>query len=431
MRTLALVAVLFATAALAQPMDLYGFGPRATAMGGTQAAAQHDFSAAYYNPALLDTGSAGLGFGYGDPKMWLHQTSPALGSQKLSDQLPVDYSGLSVGAAIPMRGLLKDKVTLGFAIYVPTRHVFRSHAIDENTAYFLRYDNSPERFQLALSLSIRPFEWLSIGGGAQVLSNYSGSADFTAVLGTMGPGRVTSRSLGSEVFGAYGPMAGFAVGPFKHVRVMGFWRGEMKATYTQPISVDLGTFGQLAVNVSGVTEYAPHQAGLGVAIDLLDGKLLLGVDGAWEHWSATPMLVPTISITLPKTLTDLGFDKSVLSKDLEMGFSDTFVARVGGEYLMFDDRLKLRAGYAFRPTPAPAQTGQTNFLDTDAHLISAGAGWSFDDPLQMAKSLSVDGAAQLTLLKTTDVNKVGNNKNPNYRYGGSAWFFGAAVRYDF
>jgi len=411
-------------------MDLYGFGPRSVAMGGTQAAAQHDFSAAYYNPALLDSGSVGLGAGYGLPKMWLHQTSPALGSQKLSERLPVDYSGVSVGAAIPMRGLLKDKVTLGFAIYVPTRHVFRSHAIDENTAYLLRYDNAPERFQLALSLSIRPVEWLSIGGGLQVLSNYSGSADFTAVLGTMGPGRVTSRSLGSEVFGAYGPVAGFAVGPFKHLRVMGFWRGEMKASYTQPISVDLGTFGQLAVDVKGVTEYAPHQAGLGVAIDLFDGKLLLGVDGAWEHWSATPPLVPDITITLPKTLTDLGFDKSVLSKTLEMGFSDTFVARLGAEYLLLE-RLRLRAGYVYRPTPTPTQTGQSNFLDSGAHLLSLGAGWTFDDPLQMAKSLSVDGAAQLTLLSPVEVKKIGNNKNPNYRYGGSAWFFRGAVRYDF
>jgi long-subunit fatty acid transport protein len=167
-----------------------------------------------------------------------------------------------------------------------------------------------------------------------------------------------------------------------------------------------------------------------VAIDLLEGKLSLGVDGAWEHWSATPALVPDITIILPKTLTDLGFNKTVVSKTIDMGFSDTFVARIGAEYLMLE-RLRLRAGYVYRPTPTPAQTGQTNFLDTDAHLISVGAGWTFDDPLQMAKSLSVDGAAQLTLLTPTDVNKVGNNKNPNYRYGGSAWFFGGAVRYDF
>ncbi len=426
----ALFATLLASAALAQPMDVYGFTPRATAMAGVQASAQHDYSAAYYNPSLLDSGSVGVGFGWGKPSMWVHQTAQALGSQQLSEQTPVDYSGLSVGAAIPLIGKLRDHVTLGFGIYVPTRHVFRSHAIDEGTAYFLRYDNAPERFQLALSASVRPFKWLALGGGLQVASDYSGEADFTAVLGTMTPGRVTKRTLGSEVFGTYGPMAGFAVGAFAHVRVLGFWRGELKAAYTQPIQVDLGTFGSLAVNVSGVTEYAPHQAGLGVAIDLLDGKLLLGADVTWEHWSATPPLVPTISIDLPHTLTDLGFDKSVLSRDVAMGFSDTVVPRVGAEWRPLE-RLAVRAGYSYRMTPVPDQTGTSNFLDSNAHLLSLGGGWRFDDPLEMARALSLDATAQLTLLTPRDVVKVGNNANPNYRFGGSALYLGAAARYDF
>ncbi len=428
---LALVCLLLsASAAFAQPMDLYGFTPRPVAMAGVQAAAQHDFTASYYNPALLDTGSVGVGFGWGAPSTFVHQTADAVGSQQLRAQKPVDYSGLALGAAIPLTGRLKNRVTLGFAVYVPTRHVFRSHAIDEATAYFLRYDNAPERFQLSFSASVRPFEWLSLGAGLQVSSDYTGSADFTAVLGTTMPGRVTQRSLGSEVFGAFAPVAGVAVGPFKHVRVLGYWRGEMKASYTQPINVDLGTFGALTVNVNGITEYAPHQAGLGVAVDLLGGKLELGADLGWEHWSATPTLVPDITIDLPQTLHDLGFDKQVVSRPVEMGFRDTWVPRVGAEWRALD-RLKLRAGYAFRPSPVPPQTSLTNFLDSDSHLLSLGGGWTFDDPLQMAKGLTLDGAAQLTLMSPREVNKVGNNKNPNYRFGGSALYLGVAARYDF
>ena len=427
---LCLTAFTLAAAAQAQPLDLYGFNPRATAMAGVQASAQHDFTAAYYNAALLDPGSVGVGFGWSKPSTWIHQTSVAQGSQQLSTHLPVDYAGISFGAAVPLFGKLKDKVTLGFGIFLPARHVFRSHGIDEGTAYFLRYDSAPERYQIAVGLSVRPFKWLSLGAGMQVTSDYIGEADFTAVLGTMGPGRVTHRTLGSEVFGGAGPVAGLAVGPFKHVRVMAYWRGELKATYSQPVEVDLGTLGHLSVQLSGVTEYAPHQAGLGVSVDLLDGRLLLGADLGWEHWSATPPVVPNITINLPQTLSDLGFNKSVNSRDVEMGFTDTVVPRVGAEWRPLD-RLGLRAGYSYRMTPVPAQTGNSNFLDSNAHVLSLGGGWSFDDPLEMARALSVDGVAQLTLLSPRDVAKVGNNASPNYRFGGSSLYLGAAVRYDF
>src|SRR5262249_51976969 len=49
---------------LAQPMDLYGSGPRNIAMAGVQAAADDDYTATYYNPALLHHGSVGVSFNY-------------------------------------------------------------------------------------------------------------------------------------------------------------------------------------------------------------------------------------------------------------------------------------------------------------------------------------------------------------------------------
>src|SRR4051812_33015566 len=94
-------ALLFAVPAFAQPMDLYGFGPRAIAMGGVEAAADNDYSAAYYNPALLKHGSVGFGFTWGDPSMSISAegTSP-----QLTSQTPVDYAGIMFGAAIPLIG---------------------------------------------------------------------------------------------------------------------------------------------------------------------------------------------------------------------------------------------------------------------------------------------------------------------------------------
>jgi long-chain fatty acid transport protein len=422
-----LLVALLPVAAAAQPMDLYGFTPRSMAMAGVQAAADADYSAAYYNPALLSRGSVGVGFNYGRPLMFI---TPDAATPELTSQTPVDYSGITFGAAIPLFGLLKDKATLGIDIYVPTRHVFRSHIIDEGTAYFLRYDNAPERFQLSMSASARPFDWLSIGAGVQVLSNYGGYAEFNAVLGQMIPGRIIRRRLDSEVLGIFGPLVGIAAGPFAGFRVFAFWRGEMTATFDQPINVDLGSFGSLDVTTRGVTHYSPHVWGLGASWTSSDAKLLIGVDLALEHWSATPALVPEIHIDLPQTLVDLGFNKEVMSVPIEMGFTDVPVARAGVEWRVLE-RLALRLGYFFRPTPVPDQTGRSNFLDANAHVVSFGGGWSFDDPLKMARALTLDGAMQITALQPRSVEKSGPNRNPNYHFGGTQLAFSLAAKYEF
>ena len=430
-----LTALLFAlpAVAVAQPMDLYGFNPRAVAMAGVQAASYGNFTAAYYNPALLRGGEAGLGFNWGDPLVSINQIGTALPNQQLSAQRPVDYAGLTFGAAVPLGGLLKHKVTLGLGVYAPVRHVFRSHLIDEGTGYFLRYDSAPERLQLSLSVAVHPLRWLSVGAGVQVSSDYGGAADFSAVLGPMTtPGKIIRRRLDSDVIGAAGPVAGVALGPFEGVRVFGFWRGQLKTQFTQPINVDLGTFGSLDVTVTGITQYSPHVGGLGGSISVLKDRLLIAVDFAYEGWSTTPQLVPVITINLPQTLQDLAFNKVVLSPAVAMNFRDTVVSRLGVEWRQ-GERLKLRGGYFFRPTPVPPQTGRSNFLDADAHVLSLGAGWSFDDPLQMASALTIDAAAQVTVLAGREVvkDKMVPNKNPDYSFGGTHLDLAVAVKYEF
>jgi long-chain fatty acid transport protein len=428
MRTL-LVVLAFPAVAAAQPMDLYGFNPRAVAMAGVEAASDGNFTAAYYNPALLKGGEVGIGFNWGSPSMSIQQTGTALPNQELSAQRPVDYAGITVGAAVPLDGLLKGKATVGLAVYSPIRHVFRSHLIDEGTAYFLRYDSAPERLQLSLSAAVHPLSWLSVGAGFQVSSNYGGAADFSAVLGTTGPGRVIRRRLDSDVIGAAGPIVGVAAGPFKTVRIFGFWRGELKTEFTQPINVDLGTFGSLDVSVRGITQYSPHVGGLGASVTLFGDRLLLAADVAYEAWSTTPQLVPVITINLPQTLQDLAFNARVDSRTLEMNFSDIVVLRLGAEWRQ-GGRLKLRAGYFYRPTMIPPQTGKSNFLDSNAHVVSLGAGWSFDDPLKMAEAITVDLAGQVTALEGGTVVKDGPNNNPNYTFGGTHVDLGIAVKYE-
>jgi long-chain fatty acid transport protein len=58
-------------------------------------------------------------------------------------------------------------------------------------------------------------------------------------------------------------------------------------------------------------------------------------------------------------------------------FHDTFSTRIGFEWLAAERRhttWRLRGGYAYEPSPAPEQRGETNFVDNDKHTFSAGLG---------------------------------------------------------
>jgi long-chain fatty acid transport protein len=84
--------------------------------------------------------------------------------------------------------------------------------------------------------------------------------------------------------------------------------------------------------------------------------------------------------------------------------SNRLVPRVGAEYafgLGKRTELSLRGGYAFEKSPVPDQRGQTNFVDTDRHLVSAGSGllWKRPSPL-IGGDLSFDIHAQWSILVT-------------------------------
>ena len=67
-------------------------------------------------------------------------------------------------------------------------------------------------------------------------------------------------------------------------------------------------------------------------------------------------------------------------------------------------QLILRGGYSFRPSALSGTSGFSNYVDTDAHLISLGAGTEVSNPLQaQARPLSLALATQVTLLKDVSV----------------------------
>ena len=86
-------------------------------------------------------------------------------------------------------------------------------------------------------------------------------------------------------------------------------------------------------------------------------------------------------------------------------FHDIFVPRIGAEYLA-NKHLSLRAGYVYRPSPVPDQTGINNYADSDKHVITFGAGVSFFDPWKLRKQpIILDFVFQAHILEERSVIK--------------------------
>ncbi len=435
-RTLVVFMLCCPPAASAQEMDVFGFNPRATAMGNVQAAADGDFTAVYYNPALLHGGSFGIGFTYEQP---FFQTA-ALGAPRygaLAVHGLTDREGYTLGFALPLGGVFHDRVTIGFGLFAPKDGILLARMLDDNAATWYRYEDAPSQYQLAAGLSVQPLDWLSIGVGAQLLGNESGQADFTAQLGEKPtPGVIQTSELDTNTLGAAAPVVGVAVGPFAGFRAYGCWRGQAQETYTLPIDVGMGAdYGSLNVAVNGTFHFTPDEFSLGASQALLGGKLLVAADLEYDLWSEAPPPVAQIAVQLPSSLAQL-YSATINPQPAAASFFDTLTPRLGVEWRPIA-ALAVRGGWFFRPTfvahPPPLPTGAVDdlYLDSDANVFSAGVGYALPDPLRLAHRLVLEAAVQVAVLGQRTYGQDNSSGRLAYTAGGVGLDVPIAVRYEF
>lgn len=189
-------------------------------------------------------------------------------------------------------------------------------------------------------------------------------------------------------------------------------------TDTRPITLD----------VDWTAIHRPTRVSAGVAWQALD-KLLLSLDLTWFRWSAFKERQLFVH-------EDVVLDTSFLSvrigsgKGPETRLKDTWVPRIGIEYGT-RDWLDLRCGYFFSASPVPDQTGETNLLDSDRHVFSVGAGFTFRVPLlKKAHPFILDTFFQYTLLEGRAIEK-DDPTLADYRIEGHAIALGLLLSYNF
>lgn len=435
----ALVACVISVPAHADPLQLFGYGPRAAAMGGAMTAEANDFSAVFYNPALL-TKRKDLNFGFA---FQFNRLFSDIASKDLARPIdcsqcnPPDNVGTTTGFVFPLAGKVKNRVAIGVGLYLPTSTIVRVNAPDATQPYWYRYNGNLERFVLHLGMGIKITDWLSVGPGVSVLANVQGRVGG-------GGGAIANVDLFSRnvklkaadvsLTARAAPTLGVSVTPLKNLRFGATYRWEIFLPFTIPATIDLEGIGSLALTVNAVAHYAPHQVSFGAAWDVTE-QLTLALDGEYQHWSAAPSPYVSLAVDLSgPTLAALGIDKAL---DLNVqatspGFVNTLGGRLGAEYRV-SERFAARLGVLYRPTMIPLQNvAGTNLLDANTVGLSTGIGFNFSDPLEIFEHpIQIDFAAQAAFLLQREAVKPATDVLPSYTYAARVFGGTAMIRYDF
>jgi len=424
-------------AARASVVDLYGWGSRATALGGAFTALADDFSAVYYNPAGLMhqrtlerdfPNRKGIkfdfGFVYGEPRFYVRDKG---GSSQTRDYGSIAGSCLGITFdPVDFHGTFKRKVfAFGLGLYLPVDHLlYYGRYWPEEREYPFFYDYAM-RFVLMPGIAIAVLPNLSVGAGLQILGRLhtdtvgNVDVDLAKLLSAQSLLQHRVRLDQDEVhLGEFedltlnlAPVVGIQFRPSARWRFGVVYRGENYVNdfgLTNPVINLAGilSFPQ-GYQFKFVRFFTPHQVFLGTAVSPVR-EVTVSLDAGWLDWS--------------------GF-MDIEAQRPDPPFHDTWMPRVGVEFRA-REWLCLRGGYFFCASPVPEQKGRSNFLDNDRHVFSLGAEWVvldppgfWDKPLLISLHLQVQHAVTREYRKTDPADPY----YPGYSFGGQILMGGIQI----
>ncbi len=423
---------LLATPALANTMELYGFGARLAAMGNTGEAVADGFYATYANPANLAL-SNHLHLGLGSDLIFNRFSIQQLGGQsQFAAVVPQNNSLLHVGVSSPLPGWLADKAAFGLAFHIPLGNDTRLDAHDARTPQVPMYDTLGDRLALVFGVGIRPAKWISFGISAQLLTSLSGSAQVDlSVLDH----RNTSKQLDIQLATRPYPIVGMTLMPSDSVRIGLVWRSKSYVSYALPLTVNVQDFGLLHFQIQGVGLFLPDVFAL--AGSYRTGRWLTTAGVAWLRWSELPPMAADVQLSLDdRYLTQSRSNNSttllaVSNTPVAMGARDILQPRAGLE-MQANPYLVLRGGVQYRPTPLPRADAAASYLDAPATTVTVGAGLrTVAQPGVQGKPLQFDIALGYTSLSRRTVEK--NDATSAVQatsLGGDSWHVTLSLHHD-
>jgi long-chain fatty acid transport protein len=366
-------------AARANPIDAFGYGSRAAAMGGAATAASEDSSANYYNPAGLVRGSdlrIDIGYRYAQPLLRINK-----------QDLGVDAShGFLIGLVAPGR-IGPFRFAFGASLWLPDQRLTRVRSLPFDQPRFVLFDNRPQRLYLAANVAIQIVPGLYIGGGLTFMSRTAGQLFLKGSVAVSDPDASSLVSkIDVDLVAVRYPQAGILWEPTPWLSIGASYRHSFVLNLDQQFRIDgnvgnpgltpVVENGYLAAHSISTDLFQPWQLTGGGALRL-KRDLLVTFDLTFARWSEFP--IPAANLTL-------GLDIGVYNDRVMLPparsyppsrFHDIVIPRAGVEWRAWQRpklALDVRAGYSYEPTPVPEQIGESNFADSDKHTVAVGAG---------------------------------------------------------
>jgi len=282
----------------ANPMDIYGFGPRAAAMGGAFTGLADDYSAIYYNVAGLaqiQQPSLHAGFMMAHPNLGLDLNPMANASRRDAYNLHLleeeqtdvdDVNGYTFGMVVPFNKYLH----FGVGLYLPEGLVIRLRPHDSHIPTFIMHENRSQRIVTLVGASLQLLPGFSIGGGVSLLSDSYGTFTFplhanndNLSLNQNQPAREpldVDATLNLNFPLTTTPFAGVMIRPAEGLRFGASYRSSFSWDVT--IDADIGVFIEdYEIDLADLSEIAP-------GLLPLKGTVELSVPALGE----TPLRVP-------------------------------------------------------------------------------------------------------------------------------------------
>jgi long-chain fatty acid transport protein len=436
-RALAVALLLAPALARANPVDAFGFGSRASAMGGAATADSEDSSANYYNPAGLVRGRSlriDIGYHYALPRLTLNDADAAVDSSR----------GFTIGLVAP-GAIGPFRFAFGAAVALPDQRLFRARSLAYQTPRFVYYDNRMQRVYLAANLAVQIVPGLYIGGGVTFLSRTQGDVNLAGNVAYTDPdlsSLVAKIDVG--LFAVRYPQFGVRWDALPWLSLGVSYRHSFVLQLDQVFRIDgnIGNPGVKPIVENGYFEthtdvsdlFEPWQLTAGASVQVLS-RLRVSFDARYARWSEFPA-AHLLALSLDLKMLNSAVHVSPARNYPSPGFHDILIPHLGVEVRVHgSDRLAVdvRAGYSYEPTPAPEQTDESNLADSDKHTVTVGAGVELRRLGRVLRgSLALDGYLGATILPTR-LNHKTDPRDPvgDFRAGGSIFQAGLTLRTRF
>lgn len=432
--SLVVVLMLLSSAtAQAGPFDLFGFGARAIAMGGAATASADDYTAVFYNPANLVTRKTihlGADFLTTVPNLTITLDDPDGGVSPIQTD---SFSGLGLGVLFPLGGKIDYRIAFGLVLYIPTDELLRVDAVDPLVPRWYIWDSLADKLQILFGIGGEITDWLAVGIGAQSLASIEGDVNVAVdPINEVLP----ERDLKIDIINTASAIAGLRLGPFYGLSFGFTWRSALEIEFSLPIELDFGEALDVTLVARGRALYTPHILNFGLAWAIPETGWMINAETRYWMWSHAPD--PSLQFELDisgELMAAFGVGDAFNFTAGPSAFPvlrDVFSVHMGAEYWATENVVG-RAGYNFRPTPVPTQTGLTNYVDTDSHTVSAGIGVTYPDPLNLDDhpvTFEFTGAYSIFPDSRTEKDSVADPIG-HFSAGGSILTFSATLRHDF